>query len=319
MTQQPLLSICIPTYNRASYLKNCLDGIVAQFGEIPVKNLVEIVISDNASEDNTKEIVEKFQRDFTNIKYFKNETNLGLDENIIQSVVKASGKYCWNIGDDDLIQNGTLKFIVDFLSKNEVSLLTVAFHPFIDIKKSLLPIPSIPESAIELSTSPEEFYKKGHCQGILGIFIFNRDLYLKVDRKNYEPFWPYYEIILKMLPGSQLKMAYLNYPVLFIGQDYRWNTGGNTLFILIHIRRVFNKLRKFGYSKGFTDNELKNFSKGLFLTITKAKATGLNCSLDNLFLIYKEFSDYPLQLFLVTLIFFIPNPTFRFLKKLKLW
>ena len=46
---KPLLSICIPTYNRSYYLKECLDCIVCQFRDKEVCDQVEIVISDNAS------------------------------------------------------------------------------------------------------------------------------------------------------------------------------------------------------------------------------------------------------------------------------
>ena len=54
---KPLLSICIPTYNRAHYLKECLGSIVAQFDDRDVRDNVEVVVSDNASPDNTRELV----------------------------------------------------------------------------------------------------------------------------------------------------------------------------------------------------------------------------------------------------------------------
>ncbi len=312
-----ILSICIPTYNRAEKLKQCLDHIVCQFENEDIKKSIEIVVSDNASEDNTKEIVNGYQSHFNNIQYYRNEKNLGLDENIINSVVKANGKYCWHIGDDDFIQNGSLKFLVDFLSRKEVALLTVAFHPFIDMSKSLKKDNIINESLIIYSNTPEEFYQKGHCQGILGIFIFNRELWLKVDRKNYEQFWSYYEILLKMLSLSNLTMAHFNYPVLFIGQDYRWNENGAALFTAIHIKRVLAKLREFGYSEHFINNEIQGFARGLPATLLVAKAAGLKCSLENLSVIYKEFYTYPLQLIFVTAIFFVPNSLIIMLKKIK--
>lgn len=52
MSEKPLLSICIPTYNRAEYLAKSLDTLVC----LPEFNSseVEVVISDNASTDNTQ-------------------------------------------------------------------------------------------------------------------------------------------------------------------------------------------------------------------------------------------------------------------------
>jgi len=58
MSEKPLLSICIPTYNRAEYLAKSLDTLVC----LPEFNSseVEVVISDNASTDNTQEVAKKY-------------------------------------------------------------------------------------------------------------------------------------------------------------------------------------------------------------------------------------------------------------------
>ena len=51
----PLLSICVPTYNRSRYLASLLEGLVAQIGDFP--HPFELVISDNASTDDTPAVV----------------------------------------------------------------------------------------------------------------------------------------------------------------------------------------------------------------------------------------------------------------------
>ena len=72
----PLLSICIPTYNSSEYLAETLDSIVSQFIDEDIFSQVEIIISDNASPDDTTEIVESYQKNYKNILYFRNEANL---------------------------------------------------------------------------------------------------------------------------------------------------------------------------------------------------------------------------------------------------
>lgn len=107
MNNSPLLSICIPTYNRAQYLKNTLESIVSQ-KEFNSSN-VEIVISDNASTDNTEKIVKEFIGKYENIFYYKNEINI-LDRNFPFVLSKAHGelrKLC----------NDTLLFLPDSLEK----------------------------------------------------------------------------------------------------------------------------------------------------------------------------------------------------------
>ena len=55
--KQPLLSICIPTYNRAEYLEGALKNIVT---DSAFDSRVEVIISDNASTDNTQEVGKKY-------------------------------------------------------------------------------------------------------------------------------------------------------------------------------------------------------------------------------------------------------------------
>jgi glycosyltransferase involved in cell wall biosynthesis len=86
---------------------------VVQFKDNGVFNQVEVVISDNASTDNTTAIVKEFQNKFANIKYFRNETNLGFDRNILNIIEKSEGEYCLTIGDDDGFFPGSFSYILN--------------------------------------------------------------------------------------------------------------------------------------------------------------------------------------------------------------
>ncbi len=107
----PKLSICIPTYNRATYLNECLDSIVAQFKDDDIYTKTEVIISDNASTDDTLNIVKKFTEKFDNIKYFKNEKNIGFDKNLLNVIEKSTGEYCLTLGDDDALFSNSLSII----------------------------------------------------------------------------------------------------------------------------------------------------------------------------------------------------------------
>jgi glycosyltransferase involved in cell wall biosynthesis len=61
--KQPILSICVPTYNREKCLRRLLDSIVFQ-KEFIDTNDVEVVISDNASTDSTKELVNEYVKKY---------------------------------------------------------------------------------------------------------------------------------------------------------------------------------------------------------------------------------------------------------------
>ena len=104
------LSICIPTFNRAEYINELLKSIVCQDLQG-----VEVVVSDNASTDNTCDVLALYAKKYANIKYSLSETNLGADLNYFRAVEMASGEYCWIIGSDDCLDAGAIKFVLNVL------------------------------------------------------------------------------------------------------------------------------------------------------------------------------------------------------------
>jgi abequosyltransferase len=105
------LSICIPTYNRGSFIKETVESIVSQVRED--NDEVEIVISDNASTDNTEEIVRKLQKRFSWIVYLKSDKNQGADRNYLKVVSLAQGEYCWLMGSDDILTPTALDYMLE--------------------------------------------------------------------------------------------------------------------------------------------------------------------------------------------------------------
>lgn len=99
---KPLLSICIPTYKRATLLKECLVSLTQQFRDKKVYQKTEIVISDNNSPDNSKRLVLAFQKKYKNIVYQKRIKTVQADYNIVHSAFYAGGFYRWFFSDDDL-------------------------------------------------------------------------------------------------------------------------------------------------------------------------------------------------------------------------
>jgi glycosyltransferase involved in cell wall biosynthesis len=124
-----LLTIAIPTYNRAQLL----DGQLAWLAQAiqGFESECEIVISDNRSSDHTQEIIHKWQLHFMNILPFqnnRNHTNIGVMRNMAHCINTANSRYLWMIGDDDPIQDRTLAYVINELKQHpELSLLTLNF------------------------------------------------------------------------------------------------------------------------------------------------------------------------------------------------
>ncbi len=102
------LAICIPTYNRANFLPDTLNSIICQ-----ASGDVEIVVSDNASSDNTEEVIRGFQQSFPRLKYYRWSENMGADLNYLKVIESAESEYCWFMGSDDVIKNGAIRRIID--------------------------------------------------------------------------------------------------------------------------------------------------------------------------------------------------------------
>ena len=99
------LSICIPTYNRAAHLRNCLNSIA--LSNLQSAFNYEICISDNNSSDDTEAVVQAAQKNLQ-IKYHKNQSNLGIPRNFLNVVAMAEGEFAWLIGDDDLLMQNAI-------------------------------------------------------------------------------------------------------------------------------------------------------------------------------------------------------------------
>ncbi|TSC84153.1 MAG: hypothetical protein G01um101417_309 [Parcubacteria group bacterium Gr01-1014_17] len=111
--RHPLVSIGVPTYNRADLLQLTLDSLLAQTD----KN-VEIIISDNASTDGTEALCRAYADRENRIFYFRQEKNRGQMNNYSFLLQKARGKYFMWAQDDDSIDQNYVEVLTDVLEKN---------------------------------------------------------------------------------------------------------------------------------------------------------------------------------------------------------
>ena len=115
------LSICIPTYNRLPFLKELLPAILGQVDSGRAEVEVEVVVSDNASTDDTAD----YLRSLSNpcLRWWTNETNIGGDRNFLKCVAEARGEYVWLFGDDDIMPAGAVGMVLYFLRQHHPALL----------------------------------------------------------------------------------------------------------------------------------------------------------------------------------------------------
>ena len=182
-----LLSICIPTYNRADRLKQLLDNIIPQILEYEEE--VEVCISNNGSTDNTREIVKKFKEKHPGlIKYNENEINLGFDRNVLKVVNMPKGEFVWTFADDDLIVKNGFKEVIGFIKEKkdkEMGGMVIKFSSYTtdretgkEIKYTTSVVGNKPETYGGLSCL--EMLQDDNSYNGLSEIIFNNELLKKI-------------------------------------------------------------------------------------------------------------------------------------------
>ena len=168
MAKEIVLSILIPTFNRAPYLNNLLNYLNEEIYNLDFT--YEIVVSDNASTDNSKEVIESFQKDLSLDVYFQKK-NLGFEGTFDFILSRAKGKYFIYLADDDLLDFELLNIAV---SKFEVNSNAVALYTpwqIWDYKND--------KSICLFYNAPEITIKKDNFYG-LGEFIFKNKVFAEI-------------------------------------------------------------------------------------------------------------------------------------------
>lgn len=107
MSSEPLISICIPTYNGSQYIEKCIESCLAQ----SYRN-IEIIVCDDCSSDSLINVLNPYLKKDCRITFYQNEKNLGLVGNWNKCMNYASGEYIkWLFQDDWMDVNAIEEFV----------------------------------------------------------------------------------------------------------------------------------------------------------------------------------------------------------------
>lgn len=124
---QPDLSICIPTYNRAALLADTLKHLEF-LNDFPLTT--EVVVCDNASPDDTQAVVQAAAARLPNLRYYRQETNVGPMGNIGSVFRMANGRYATYLADDDRFVPEALAEVIGYFEENPEVVAT--YHNWFD-------------------------------------------------------------------------------------------------------------------------------------------------------------------------------------------
>jgi GT2 family glycosyltransferase len=111
MDSPAVLSVIVVSFNSSSFLPDCLSSVFAQESSFPV----EVIAVDNASTDNSPEIID---RRFPRARVIRNETNRGFAAANNQGIVVAAGKYLLLLNPDTVLHADCLEHLVQFMDEH---------------------------------------------------------------------------------------------------------------------------------------------------------------------------------------------------------
>ena len=173
---QPLLSIIVVAYNVERYLQKCLASLSNDFID---KLLVDVMIIDDASEDDSWRIIERFCRANANFRAIRHEINLGAGAARNTGLDHCSGQYVWFVDGDDYIDPDRVPEILRTLSDYTPDVLVVR-PKGIDINgREFVHHASCINSATERLISIDDYYAKNIGLGYSCLYIARHDIVKK--------------------------------------------------------------------------------------------------------------------------------------------
>jgi glycosyltransferase involved in cell wall biosynthesis len=127
MDDLPLVSIGMPVFNEGRFIERSLDALTTQ----NYKN-IELLISDNASNDNTRQICQKYVEEYDWINYHKFNSNRGTAENFRYVLQETHGKYFMWASGHDLWSKNYISESVKLLESHQQVTVAVATTHWID-------------------------------------------------------------------------------------------------------------------------------------------------------------------------------------------
>jgi glycosyltransferase involved in cell wall biosynthesis len=207
-----LISIITPTYNRANtFLIKNIKSIQLQREEGFEH---EHIVIDNASTDETEEIVKKFAQNDPRIKYIRNSGNFGPANALNKGLQIAQGQLILPLDDDDLLFRSSLQIHYDFMTTNDIDW---SFGYMINITDEDKLLGDVSDRNVEYDPDPEKMFQIIYKTNYLteGSSIFKKSCLKKVDGWDENVKCQDWDIVLKMLYAKFSYKLNKNYVALY--------------------------------------------------------------------------------------------------------
>jgi len=278
-----LLTIAIPTYNRAELLDKQLTWLARAIKGF--ESECEILVSDNCSSDHTQAIIQKWQTELSNItfKSHKQPENIGVLKNVTYCLTTAETEYVWTIGDDDPIQDRAVAYVINKIKQHQdLGLLFLNFSG----RNKITGLPVFPPTIIGnrwFDADSEDGKGNGkaifeHCfaKSVGAVIFLTASIYRTELVKKALHHWPDAVnnwVFLAYIAGycaarGSVIVTKETYLECIVGVSY-WQKEPKSALLMQykHIPEVILKLEETGYSKQFCRRMLLQNSKEVDLKV----------------------------------------------------
>ena len=270
------ISIGIPTYNGAARIGKALDSILVQLTP-ELATSIEVVISDNASTDDTASVIALYVARFPcAIVYRKNDTNIGYDRNVNALFVHAVGQYVWLLADDDELKPGAIhQVLTTFSQHSDLKIMQLNFQSYDPEMKQVVHEIKIPENL--LCEDAETFLSNSAGRyGQVSTLIFERQAWNQAGvEQAYGTNYIHIYALLKVLLTGRSYIAKDPLVNVRTGSENFGTSGDALIEIPLGGSKIFLQMKNMGYSNNISQKLLLENRRYLFRIIPHAKNKGL--------------------------------------------
>jgi glycosyltransferase involved in cell wall biosynthesis len=214
-SSNPILTIAVSTYNRASRLRSCLSRLkTATQG---FERYINVIVVDNASSDESYDVASSFKTLMPSLTVHRNPSNVGILGNLLVCSKLATTPFVWHLGDDDLLNNSVLAPLLLVLQNrlHSVHLVNLSYIT------TTLPVETITQQhlddyfsrsvdipLLEGNTTSTAHYNDNMYSGIYS-FISRRDHSIRAYQASFSHNKGFFSDVLSTIPFSFYAFNYM--------------------------------------------------------------------------------------------------------------
>ena len=194
-----ILSIVIPTYNRVNFLKTNVELLINQIKTAKLENIVEVIISNDASKDETADFINHINKSYDFLRGFNHIKNKGFSKNVEFLISKSVGEYVLICGDDDLIIDKAITRILDKIKKKKPNFILINTSNIISIDDANKNIRTVSENRLNIDKDifVEDFKKDSkildsarnwlYLTNFITANVFKKDIFIskEIDARKF--------------------------------------------------------------------------------------------------------------------------------------